>query len=151
MARWWRGLWTAIQYPQPPLSPPQPFHSQSSRYHIVQAMPREVAGRRVSARDREQGRIPAVVFLQSLLDKNPSNEVTSKKRFLTAEKKQIQAILKSVLLLFLLLHYFPSTDPSWVWVLGGHLKMLRSTLKYICPAEQFLKIEVDASNLDTED
>jgi large subunit ribosomal protein L25 len=35
---------------------------------------------------------------------------------------------------------------------GGHLKMIRSTLKYICPAEQIpQKIEVDVSNLDIED
>ncbi|KAJ6678459.1 RIBOSOMAL PROTEIN L25/GLN-TRNA SYNTHETASE ANTI-CODON-BINDING DOMAIN-CONTAINING PROTEIN [Salix viminalis] len=60
MAKWWRSLRTAIQSPQQPLSPPQPFHSQSSRYHTIQAIPREVVGSRVSARG-EQGRIPAVI------------------------------------------------------------------------------------------
>jgi hypothetical protein len=107
MAKWWRSLRTAIQYPRPPLSPLQPFHSQSSRYHTIQAIPREVAGRRVSAREREQGRIPAVVFPQSLLDKNPSNGLTSRKRLLTTEKKQIQAILKSVQLPFFCSTTFP--------------------------------------------
>jgi large subunit ribosomal protein L25 len=37
-------------------------------------------------------------------------------------------------------------------VTGGHLKMMRSTLKYLCPAEHIpQKIEVDISNLDIED
>ncbi|KAL9357104.1 hypothetical protein Peur_050357 [Populus x canadensis] len=207
MAKWWRSLRTAIQYPPPPLSPLQPFHSQSSRYHTIQAIPREVAGRRVSAREREQGRIPAVVFPQSLLDKNPSNGLTSRKRLLTTEKKQIQAILKSVQLPFFCSTTFPLQVRAgsgssvllesgtvlpikihrsektgkilnlvFVWAdegtelkvdvpvvfkgeencpglkKGGHLKMNRSTLKYICPAEQIpQKIEVDVSNLDIED
>lgn len=205
MAKWWRSLRTAIQSPQQPLSPPQPF--QSSRYHTIQAIPREVVGSRVSAREREQGRIPAVVFSQSLLDINPSNRYTSRKRLLTTEKKQIQAILKAVELPFFCSTTFPlqiraGTGSSvllesgtvlpikihrdektgkilnlvFAWAdegtemkvdvpvvfkgeencpglkKGGHLKMMRSTLKYLCPAEHIpQKIEVDISNLDIED
>ncbi|KAL3583705.1 hypothetical protein D5086_014766 [Populus alba] len=37
-------------------------------------------------------------------------------------------------------------------VTGGHLKMMRSTLKYLCPAEHIpQKIEMDISNLDIDD
>ncbi|CAK7337623.1 unnamed protein product [Dovyalis caffra] len=207
MAKWWRGLKTAIQSPQPALSPLQAFHSQSSRFHTIQAIPREVAGSRVSARDREQGRIPAVVFAQSLLDKTPSNRFTSRKRLLTTEKEQIQAILESVDLPFFCSTTFPlqiRAGPGssvllesgtvlpikihrdektgkilnlvFAWAddgtemkvdvpvvlkgeencpglkKGGHLKMIRSTLKYLCPAEHIpQKIEVDISNLDIED
>ncbi|CAK7337621.1 unnamed protein product [Dovyalis caffra] len=62
MAKRWRGLRTAIQSPQSALSPPQAFHSQSSRFLAIQATPREAAGSRVSARDREQGKILNLVF-----------------------------------------------------------------------------------------
>uniref|UniRef100_A0A6N2L5D9 Large ribosomal subunit protein bL25 beta domain-containing protein n=1 Tax=Salix viminalis TaxID=40686 RepID=A0A6N2L5D9_SALVM len=202
MAKWWRSLRTAIQSPQQPLSPPQPFHSQSSRYHTIQAIPREVVGSRVSAREREQGRIPAVVFSQSLLDINPSNRYNSRKRLLTTEKKQIQAILKSVEIPFFCSTTFPLQIRAgsgssallesgtihrdektgkilnlvFAWAdegtemkvdvpvvfkgeencpglkKGGHLKMMRKTLKYLCPAEHIpQKIEVDISNLDIED
>ncbi|KAG5241380.1 50S ribosomal protein [Salix suchowensis] len=161
--------------PQQPLSPPQPFHSQSSRYHTIQAIPREVVGSRVSAREREQGRIPAVVFSQSLLDINPSNRYNSRKRLLTTEKKQIQAILKSVEIPFFCSTTFPLQiragsgssallESGTVLPIkareencpglkkGGHLKMMRKTLKYLCPAEHIpQKIEVDISNLDIED
>ncbi|CAO2830831.1 unnamed protein product [Amaranthus hypochondriacus] len=58
------------------------------RYHTIQAIPREISGPRLSARDRAQGRIPAVVF-------SPSPE-DPKKQLLTAERKQIRSILKSV-------------------------------------------------------
>lgn len=96
MVKWWRGLRTVVQYP----SPQQSLHCQSSLYHTIQAIPRECTGSRVSTRDRLQGRIPAVVFSQSLLDKNPSSRSLSRKQLLTTEKKQIQAILKSVKLPF---------------------------------------------------
>lgn len=148
-----------------------------------------------------------MVFSQSLLDINPSNRYTSRKRLLTTEKKQIQAILKSVEIPFFCSTTFPlqiraGTGSSvllesgtvlpikihrdektgkilnlvFVWAdegtemkvdvpvvfkgeencpglkKGGHLKMMRSTLKYLCPAEHIpQKIEVDISNLDIED
>ncbi|CAJ1942743.1 unnamed protein product [Sphenostylis stenocarpa] len=66
-----------------------------SHYHTIQAIPRECTGSKVSARDRMQGRIPAVVFFQNLLDKNLDGRSQSKKHLLTVEKKQIKAILNS--------------------------------------------------------
>lgn len=78
-------------------------------YHTIQAIPRELKGNRVSARDRAQGRIPAVVFTQSYLQSNPSSSSrpVSRKRLLTTEKKQIQAILDSVQLPFFCSTTFP--------------------------------------------
>ncbi|CAN0864242.1 50S ribosomal protein L25 [Linum grandiflorum] len=93
MAKYWRGLKTAAKFPP---APPSPFYSQSSLYHTIQAIPREATGSRVADRDRAQGRIPAVVFSQSILDKNPNSRSSSRKRLLTTEKKQIQSILKSL-------------------------------------------------------
>lgn len=58
------------------------------KYHTIQAIPREVSGSRISARDRAQGRIPAVVFSPSAAD--------STKQLLTTEHKQIHSILKTV-------------------------------------------------------
>lgn len=79
--QWWRiagdGLkWVANNY---------------RKYHTIQAIPREVSGPRISARDRAQGRIPAVVFSPSSAD-----AATSEKQLLTTERKQIQSILKTV-------------------------------------------------------
>ena len=74
------------------------FHYAS--YHTVQAIPRECIGTRVAARERMLGRIPAVVFHQSILDKNSDVQSPSKKHLLTTEKKQIKSILKSVELPF---------------------------------------------------
>ncbi|XP_058187177.1 uncharacterized protein LOC131304091 isoform X2 [Rhododendron vialii] len=80
-------------------------------YHTIQAIPRELKGNRVSARDRAQGRIPAVVFTQSYLQSNPSSSsssrLVSRKHLLTTEKKQIQAILDSVQLPFFCSTTFP--------------------------------------------
>lgn len=80
-------------------------------YHTIQAIPRELKGNRVSARDRAQGRIPAVVFTQSYLQSNPSSSSSSRpvsrKHLLTTEKKQIQAILDSVQLPFFCSTTFP--------------------------------------------
>ncbi|XP_065876598.1 uncharacterized protein [Euphorbia lathyris] len=95
MAKWWRGLNTVVRSPSP-LSRLQSLYSQSSLYHTIQAIPRECTGHRVAARDRAQGRIPAVVFSQGILDKNPSSQSASKKQLLTTERKQIQSLLKSV-------------------------------------------------------
>ncbi|KAJ9177218.1 hypothetical protein P3X46_012457 [Hevea brasiliensis] len=100
MAIWWRGLRTAVQSTSPPAQRPQSLYSLSSLYHTIQAIPREYTGSRVSARDRAQGRIPAVVFSQNLFDKNPSSSSISRKQLLTTERKQIHSILKSVELPF---------------------------------------------------
>lgn len=86
----------------------RPAQSQTSLYHTIQAIPRECTGSRISARDRAQGRIPAVVLSQNLLEKDPgATRLPSRKYLLTTEKKQIQAILKSVQLPFLCSTTFP--------------------------------------------
>ncbi|XP_019195370.1 PREDICTED: uncharacterized protein LOC109189090 [Ipomoea nil] len=98
MTKWWRtvaaagtGLRSATEAP-----------SRRS-YFTIQAIPREVTGNRVSAKDRAQGRIPAVVFSQNYVQTNPSDPTSiaatasvSRKRLLTTERKQIKTILKSV-------------------------------------------------------
>uniref|UniRef100_A0A2P2JIF6 Large ribosomal subunit protein bL25 beta domain-containing protein n=1 Tax=Rhizophora mucronata TaxID=61149 RepID=A0A2P2JIF6_RHIMU len=205
MAKWWRSLRTVVQSPAPPLLPS--IHSQSSLYHTIQAIPRECTGRGVAARDRTQGRIPAVVFHQSLLEKDASSRSLSRKRLLTTERKQIQSILKSVKLPFFCSTTFALQIRAgsgssvllesgtvlpikihrdeqngrilnlvFVWAeegthlkvdvpvvfkgennclglqKGGHLKKIRPTLRYLCPAEHIPpKIEVDISNLDIGD
>ncbi|XWS41951.1 hypothetical protein CRYUN_Cryun17cG0126400 [Craigia yunnanensis] len=93
MSRLWRGLKTVVRTPT--ASPANSHH-----YHTIQAIPRECTGSRISSRDRAQGRIPAVVFSQGLLQKNPTKRSPSRKQLLTTERKQIQTILKSVELPF---------------------------------------------------
>lgn len=101
MAQWWRCLRTVVvQSPSPPPQRQQSLYSLSSLYHTIQAIPREYTGSRVAARDRAQGRIPAVVFSQPLFDKNTSSPSISRKQLLTTERKQIHSILKSVELPF---------------------------------------------------
>ena len=60
-----------------------------SAQHVIRAIPRECTGSKVSARDRAQGRIPAVVFAQQHLT---GVEINGR----SVSRKQIQAILKSV-------------------------------------------------------
>ncbi|ONH96568.1 hypothetical protein PRUPE_7G137800 [Prunus persica] len=84
-----------------------PFQSFSALYHTIQAIPRECTGNRVSVKDRAQGRIPAVVFSQELNPSTTTVRSVSKKHLLTAERKQIQAILKSVELPFFCSTRFP--------------------------------------------
>ncbi|KAF9611426.1 hypothetical protein IFM89_032095 [Coptis chinensis] len=62
-------------------------------YHTIQAVPREYTGPRISGRERSQGKIPTVVFTQ---DQQDPNKPISRKQLLTTERKQINAILKSV-------------------------------------------------------
>ncbi|XP_022741328.1 uncharacterized protein LOC111292941 isoform X2 [Durio zibethinus] len=93
MFRLWRGLKTVVQ--SSTASPANCYH-----YHTIQAIRRECTGGRISSRDRAQGRIPAVVFSQGLLEKNPTNRSPSRKELLTTERKQIQTIIKSVQLPF---------------------------------------------------
>ncbi|XP_039020384.1 50S ribosomal protein L25-like [Hibiscus syriacus] len=90
MSRLWRGLRTAVKTSS----------ANSHHYHTIQAIPRECTGSRISSRDRFQGRIPAVVFSQCLLEKNPNNLSPSRKQLLTTEGKQIRSIIKSVELPF---------------------------------------------------
>ncbi|CAN8264110.1 unnamed protein product [Cochlearia groenlandica] len=66
------------------------------QYETIQAVPREATGRRVSARDRTIGRIPAVVFHQSLLHPDATKRDLSRKQILTADRKQIKSLLDSV-------------------------------------------------------
>ncbi|KAJ4828375.1 hypothetical protein Tsubulata_017829 [Turnera subulata] len=196
MAKWWRGLRTAVQTPPPSL------HSQSSPFHTIQAIPRECTGSRIASRDRAQGRIPAVVFTQSLLEKNPTSRPLSRKHLLTTELQQIQAILKSVKPPYFCSTTFPLQIRAgsgssvllesgnihrdeetgkilnlvFVWAdegselkvdvpvvfngeeecvglkKGGNLNRIRTSLKYLCPAEHIpQKIEVDISKLDIGD
>ncbi|KAE9614324.1 hypothetical protein Lal_00016739 [Lupinus albus] len=97
MAQWWRSATSHLR-----TTASNRHHLPSSLstfrtapYHTIQAIPRDFTGSRVSARDRNQGRIPAVVFFQNLLEKDPSSRSASKKHLLTVEKKQIKAILDS--------------------------------------------------------
>ncbi|KAF5174960.1 Ribosomal protein L25/Gln-tRNA synthetase, anti-codon-binding domain-containing protein [Thalictrum thalictroides] len=76
------------------------LYTRSSSYHTLQAIPREYTGSRLAAKDRAQGRIPAVVFFQQQNETERGKE----RRLLTIEKKQIKSILKSVQL-----PYFYST------------------------------------------
>lgn len=95
MAQWWRSaaghLRSAEANRTSSLS-----SLRRSHYHTIQAIPRESTGSKVAARDRMQGRIPAVVFFQNLLDKTPDSRSMSRKHLLTVEKKQIKAVLNSV-------------------------------------------------------
>ncbi|KAL6993700.1 hypothetical protein U1Q18_011813 [Sarracenia purpurea var. burkii] len=176
-------------------------------YQTIQAIPREVTGNRVSARERSQGRIPAVVFAQNPSDGASTARSVSRKNLVTAERQQILAILKSVQLPFFCSTTFPlqiragsgsSTlleagtvlpikihrnretgkilNLVFAWAnegmqlkvdvpvvfkgedvcpglkKGGSLSRIRTTLKYICPAEHIpQKIEVDVGDLDIGD
>ncbi|XP_039000008.1 50S ribosomal protein L25-like [Hibiscus syriacus] len=197
MSRLWRGLGTVVQTSS----------ANSHHYHTIQAIPRECIGSRISSRDRFQGRIPAVVFSQGLLEKNPNNRSPSRKQLLTTEGKQIRSIIKSVELPFfcsttfqlqiragsgssvllesgrvlpIKIHRDKDTGKIlnlvFVWAdegtelkvdvpvvfkgledcpglkKGGHFNMIRSILKFQCPAEHIpQKIEVDVSKLDIDD
>ncbi|XP_010558383.1 PREDICTED: uncharacterized protein LOC104827055 [Tarenaya hassleriana] len=209
MGKWWRGLRSAATAVEidPPASLFRRSFSSFDRYHTIQAIPREVTGRGVATRERMLGRIPAVVFSQSLLETEASKRCGSRKQLLTADQKQIKSLLKSIglpyfcsttfqlqvragpgssLLLesgrvlplkihrdektgeILNLVFVRAEDGEQLKVdipvafkglencpglkKGGHLRTVRSSLKFLCPAEQIpSKIEVDVSNLDIED
>lgn len=106
MSKWWRSaagvLKTAAETPA------------GRSYHTIQAVPRELSGHRIAARERAQGRIPAVVFSQTYVQKNPSDPTSvvasssvSQKLLLTTERKQIKAILKNIELPFFCSTAFP--------------------------------------------
>ncbi|KAL2333596.1 hypothetical protein Fmac_014809 [Flemingia macrophylla] len=94
MAQWWRSAAGHLRTVAASRSSSSAL--RRSHYHTIQAIPRESTGSKVSSRDRMQGRIPAVVFSQSLLEKFPDARTPSKKHLLTVEKKQIKAVLNSV-------------------------------------------------------
>ncbi|XP_022155486.1 uncharacterized protein LOC111022615 isoform X2 [Momordica charantia] len=103
MAKWWRSAGINPRLAALSRATSEPFSSPSFRaalYHTIQAIPRECSGSRISNRDRAQGRIPAVVFSQQLLEKNSVHGSSSRKHLLTTERKQIHSILKSVELPF---------------------------------------------------
>ncbi|XP_062010920.1 uncharacterized protein LOC133727344 [Rosa rugosa] len=212
MVRWWRsaggGLRSLLSNPPPSASHPS-LQSQASLYHTIQAIPREFTGNRISAKDRAQGRIPAVVFAQPPPENSPkpTGRSIARKHLLTTEWKQIQAILKSIELPYFCSTTFPLQIRAgsgssvllesgnvlpvkihrdeesgkilnlvFVWAdegselkvdvpvtfkgedvcpglkKGGHLNKIRTSLKYLCPAEHIPpKIEVDISNLDIGD
>ncbi|KAL6499225.1 hypothetical protein OROHE_026253 [Orobanche hederae] len=205
MSKWWRAAAGAFKS-----AAAIPLRRS---YHTIQAVPREISGHRIAARERAQGRIPAVVFSQSYVEKNPKDPTSiaasssvSQKLLLTTEGKQIKAILKDVKLPFFCSTTFPlqiragsgsSTilgtkkvlpikihrdeqgkilNLVFVWAedgtelkvdlpivykgkdvcpglkKGGCLNRIRTSLRYMCPAEQIPdKIEVDVSNLDIGD
>ncbi|KAL8528645.1 hypothetical protein ACS0TY_006186 [Phlomoides rotata] len=95
MSKWWRATAGVLK---------SASGTPSSRsFHTIQAVPREIYGHRVSARERAQGRIPAVVFSQEYVQKNPNDATSiaatssvSQKLLLTTERKQIKAILKNI-------------------------------------------------------
>ncbi|KAL7166093.1 hypothetical protein ACSBR2_036882 [Camellia fascicularis] len=78
---------------------------------MIQAIPREYTGRKVSATDRIQGRIPSIVLTQD--NGNHTTTTTtisrsaSRKHVVTTERKQIQAIPNSIQLPFFCSITFP--------------------------------------------
>ncbi|CAM8918856.1 unnamed protein product [Rhodiola kirilowii] len=93
MVQWWRAASAGVRAGLQNRS----HNSSTSAYHTIQAIPRECSGSRVSARDRAQGRIPAVVFSESFSVGNDGVvRSVERKRLLTTERKQIRAIMKSV-------------------------------------------------------
>ena len=94
MAQWWRTAASHLRSTE--VNPLSSFSLLRKHYHTIQAIPREITGRRVAAIDRKQGRIPAVVFFQDLLEKSPEARSTSRKQLLTVEKRQIKAVLNSI-------------------------------------------------------
>ncbi|KAF8405094.1 hypothetical protein HHK36_009992 [Tetracentron sinense] len=208
MARWWCGV-GGLRRVVAAAENSRASRSATAKYHTIQAIPRECTGRRVAAKDRAQGRIPAVVFTQQYLkqDPNSSSRAVASKHILTTERRQIQAILKTLEPPFFCSTTFPlqiragsgssllldsgtvlpikiHRDPGtgkilnlvFVWAetgselkvdvpvvfkgedlcpglqKGGYLNRIRTSLKYLCPAELIPpKIEVDLSNLDIGD
>ncbi|XP_031478960.1 uncharacterized protein LOC116249817 isoform X1 [Nymphaea colorata] len=201
MMQKWRVAATLCRA-QPSLSRALSSSSSSSLQELaIEAVPREFTGRRVAARERAQGRIPAVIF-----ERNNSFPV-SRKRLITADRNHILTLLGSVEEPFFLSRTFdlrilagPGSSHVLesgtvlpikvhrnsetgeilnlvlVWAMdggelevdvpivfngasdcpgikkGGALRKIRTSLKYLCPANNILpKIDVDLSNLDIGD
>lgn len=68
----------------------------SRTYHTIEAIPREFTGKRLAAKERAQGRIPAVVLELNDVVGN----ALSRKHLITTEKDQIQSVIDSVQLPF---------------------------------------------------
>ncbi|GFP99834.1 50S ribosomal protein l25 [Phtheirospermum japonicum] len=106
MSKWWRASAGVLK---------SSAETPSRRsYHTIQAVPREISGHRIAVRERALGRVPAVVFSQSYVHKNPNDPTSiaastsvSQKLLLTTERKQIKAILKDVELPFFCSTTFP--------------------------------------------
>lgn len=107
MAKWWRSAAGNLQTVAASRSSSSSLRFRYASYHTIQAIPREYTGPRVSARDRIQGRIPAVVSYQNLLSKSAEVGSVSRKHLLTTERKQIKALLNSVDLPFFYSTRFP--------------------------------------------
>lgn len=138
MAKWWRGLTTKVPHCATSLTPSPPLFSRACAYHTIQAIPRELRGSGVSAKDRVQGRIPAVVFSQSLLDKDPANRFASRKQLLTTEKDQIQSIIKSVQLPF----FCSTTFPLQIRAGSGSSVLLESGRVLPIKARRFISLSL---------
>ncbi|CAL5371091.1 unnamed protein product [Camellia sinensis] len=99
MSKWWGGAGSLRKT----------VEATRRSYHTIQAIPREYTGRKVSATDRLQGRIPAVVLAQDNGGHitTTTSRSASRKQLVTTERKQIQAILNSVQLPFFCSTTFP--------------------------------------------
>ncbi|KAJ0980296.1 hypothetical protein J5N97_008551 [Dioscorea zingiberensis] len=84
MASWWRGGGGILRGAAATLR-----RAGAGGYHTIQAVPREHSGCRAAARERADGRIPAVV-----LSPGDGGAVSTKKQLLTTESKQIRTLLK---------------------------------------------------------
>ncbi|KAL3525721.1 hypothetical protein ACH5RR_014093 [Cinchona calisaya] len=136
MSKWWRAAAGSLKRPAE-----NPKHR--SHYHTIQAIPREVKGSRGAARDRAQGRIPAVVFSQTNSGDPtavfPPPSSVARKRLLTTEKKQIKAILKSVELPFI----YSTTFPLQIRAGSGSSTLIESGRVLPIKAENGKDIKVD--------
>ncbi|XP_062215189.1 uncharacterized protein LOC133915848 isoform X2 [Phragmites australis] len=65
--------------------------ASASYHHTIQAVPRETAGPRAAARERRQGRVPAVLL--TFVGAGPGDGVAHRK-LLTADRKQLGEMLK---------------------------------------------------------
>ncbi|KAK4584521.1 hypothetical protein RGQ29_022300 [Quercus rubra] len=147
MARWWRSASNILRTAVLSHSSSQP---SSAGYHTIQAIPRECVGNRVWSMDRAQGRIPAVVISQHLLQKDSTAPRSISRKsvlnlvFVWADDGSELKVDVPVV--------FKGEDVCPGLQKGGHLNRVRTSLKYLCPAELIPpKIEVDVSNLDIRD
>ncbi|CAN7090121.1 unnamed protein product [Brassica rapa subsp. narinosa] len=159
MAKWWRGLRSMVE--EADLSASSFVRSLRCLHQdeTIQAIPREATGRRVSARDRTIGRIPAVLQTRagqgssSLVE---SGQVLPLKIHRDEESGKIlkfsirndgEQLKVDVPLVFKWLDNCPGIKKA-----GGSLRSMRSSLKLIGPVEHMpSKIEVEVSKLDIGD
>ncbi|XP_039139489.1 50S ribosomal protein L25 [Dioscorea cayenensis subsp. rotundata] len=200
MASWWRGGGSSGGRMLRGAAAAAWRRVAAAGYYTIQAVPRERTGCRAAARERADGRIPAVV-----LSPGDGGAVATRKQILTADSKQIRIHLKknpffcstvymlrvragpgsSVVLssgsvLPIKVHRNEETGQVLNLVMawaedgtemkvdvplvfkgeddcpglkkGGYLQKIRTSLKYLCPAEHIpQKIEVDLTNLDVGD